>query len=108
MIGSIVGILTTTALLPQVIKVLKTKNTSSLLFINMPILQYAHEIRSAVLLIHGEKVHSRYFSEDIYKKLKGDNKELMIISQAVHTDLYDQLNIIPVDKITDFMKIHLK
>jgi fermentation-respiration switch protein FrsA (DUF1100 family) len=82
--------------------------TSSLSFINMPILQYAHEIRSAVLLVHGEKAHSRYFSEDIYKKLKGDNKELIIIPQAVHTDLYDQLNIIPFDKIVDFMKIHLK
>ena len=58
--------------------------TSNLAFLNAPILAYADEIRSAVLLIHGEKAHSRYFSEDTFKKLKGDNKELMIIPGAVH------------------------
>ena len=76
--------------------------TSSLSLLNMPILQYADEIRSAVLLIHGEKAHSRYFSEDVYKKLKGDNKELLIIPGAVHTDLYDRKEIIPFDKIEKF------
>lgn len=76
--------------------------TSSLSFLNMPILQYADEIRSAVLLIHGEKAHSCYFSRDAYAKLTGDNKELMIIPGAVHTDLYDKTDIIPFDKMTEF------
>lgn len=82
--------------------------TSSLSFLNMSILSYASEIRSAVLLIHGEKAHSRYFSEDAYKKLKGDNKELMIIPGAVHTDLYDRLDIIPFDKMESFFRENLK
>lgn len=81
--------------------------TSALSFMNMPILSYADEIRSAVLLIHGEKAHSKYFSEDAFKKLKGDNKELMIIKDAVHTDLYDRKDIIPFDKITEFFNTHL-
>ena len=63
--------------------------TSSLSFINMPLLTYSDEIRNAVLMIHGEKAHSRYFSEDAFKKLKGDNKELLIIPGASHVDLYD-------------------
>ena len=71
-------------------------------FINQPILAYCHEIRSAVLLIHGQKAHSCYFSEDTYKRLKGDNKELMIIPNAVHTDLYDNLDVIPFDKRQNF------
>ena len=78
--------------------------TSSLSFINMPILSYCDEIRSAVLLIHGEKAHSRYFSEDTYKRLKGDNKRLLIIPGANHTDLYDNLSVIPLDEIDKFMK----
>ena len=82
--------------------------TSSLSLINFPILSYASEIRSAVLVIHGEKAHSRYFSEDTFKKLKGDNKELMIIPGAVHTDLYDNLDVIPFDKIDSFFKEYLK
>ena len=82
--------------------------TSSLSFINMPILAYSDEIRSAVLLVHGENAHSRYFSEDVFKKLKGDNKELMIIPGANHTDLYDQMNVIPFDKIDIFFKEYLK
>lgn len=81
--------------------------TSALSFMNMPILSYADEIRSAVLLIHGEKAHSKYFSEDAFKKLKGDNKELMIIKDAVHTDLYDRKDIIPFDKITEFFNTYL-
>ncbi len=82
--------------------------TSSLSFINMPILAYADEIRSAVLVIHGEKAHSRYFGEDAFKKLKGDNKELMIIPGASHTDLYDQKDIIPFDKLESFFAEYLK
>lgn len=78
--------------------------TSALSFINMPILAYSNEIRSAVLIIHGEKAHSRYFSEDAFKKLKGDNKELMIIPGANHTDLYDRQEIIPFDKIEAFFR----
>ena len=77
-------------------------------FMNMPILQYAGEIRNAVLIIHGEKAHSCYFSKDAYQLLKGDNKELMIIPNAVHTDLYDQTDIIPFDKITEFFTEYLK
>ena len=76
--------------------------TSSLSFINMPILAYGNEIRSAVLLIHGEKAHSCYFSKDAFKNLKSDNKELLIIPNAVHTDLYDRTDIIPFDKFCDF------
>lgn len=82
--------------------------TSALSFINMPILSYCEEIRSAVLLVHGEKAHSRYFSEDTFKRLKGDNKELMIIPGASHVDLYDQVNIIPFDRIETFFKEYLR
>lgn len=82
--------------------------TSNLAFLNAPILAYSDEIRSAVLLIHGEKAHSRYFSEDAFKKLKGDNKELVIIPDAVHTDLYDRTDIIPFDKLEQFFKEYLK
>ena len=82
--------------------------TSSLSFINMPILSYADEIRSAVLIVHGEKAHSRYFGEDAFKKLKGDNKKLLIVPGAVHTDLYDNLDKIPFDKIEQFFRAYLK
>lgn len=82
--------------------------TSALSFMNMPILQYSDEIRSAVLVIHGEKAHSRYFSEDAFKKLKGDNKELFIIPNAVHTDLYDRMDMIPFDKLESFYREYLK
>lgn len=81
--------------------------TSTLSFLNMPILSYSNEIRSAVLLVHGEKAHSCYFSKDAFTKLTGDNKELMIIPGAVHTDLYDRTDIIPFDKITEFLRKHL-
>ncbi len=78
--------------------------TGCMSFLNQPILAYADEIRSAVLIIHGEKAHSRYFGEDAFKKLTGDNKELLIIPGAVHTDLYDGggKDAIPFDKLTDF------
>ena len=82
--------------------------TSSLSFLNMPILQYSSEIRSAVLLVHGEKAHSRYFSETAYGKLTGDNKELLIIPGASHTDLYDQMDIIPFGKLKAFFEEYLK
>ena len=84
-------------------------------FVNQPILQYSNEIRSAVLLIHGEKAHSCYFSRDAYADMirgskYADNKELMIIPDAVHTDLYDGggKNAIPFDKIERFFSEHLK
>lgn len=77
--------------------------TSALSFLNMPILQYSDEIRSAVLIMHGEKAHSCYFSRDAFQKLKGGNKELLIIPDAVHTDLYDRTDVIPFDKLEQFL-----
>lgn len=82
--------------------------TSSLAFVNMPLLTYIDEIRNAVLVIHGAEAHSRYFSEDAYGRLKGDNKELLIIPGANHVDLYDNLEVIPFDKMDDFFKKYLK
>ena len=87
--------------------------TSSLSFINMPILRYSNEIRSAVLVIHGEKAHSCYFSKDAFADMVrdnpyADNKELLIIPGAVHTDLYDRKDVIPFDKIEAFFKEYLK
>ena len=87
--------------------------TSSLSFLNMPILRYSSEIRSAVLMIHGEKAHSCYFSRDAYADMVKDspyteNKELLIIPGAVHTDLYDRKDIIPFDKIQQFFQENLK
>ncbi len=82
--------------------------TSALSFINMPILQYSDEIRSAVLIMHGEKAHSCYFSRDAFAKLTGDNKEILIIPGAVHTDLYDNKSVIPFDKVEAFYREYLK
>ena len=83
--------------------------TGTMSFLNQPLLDMAGEIKSAVLLIHGEKAHSRYFSEGAFAKLKGDNKELMIIPGAVHTDLYDdRAGVIPYDKMETFLKTYLK
>lgn len=82
--------------------------TSSLSFLNMPILQYSHEIRSTVLLVHGEKAHSCYFSKDAFEKLTGENKELLLIPGAVHTDLYDQVDVIPFDKMAAFFKENMR
>ena len=82
--------------------------TEAIPFINFPLMSRAGEIENAVLIIHGEKAHSRYFGEDAYKKLKGDNKELMIIPGANHTDLYDNLAVIPFDKIEGFFNEYLK
>ena len=82
--------------------------TSTLSLINSPILAYAGEIRTPVLIIHGEKAHSRYFGEDAFKKLKGENKELLIVKDANHTDLYDNLEKIPFKKLEEFFKTNLK
>lgn len=78
--------------------------TNSLAFINMPILSYIGEIRSAVLMLHGSEAHSRYFSEDAFKRMKGDNKELVIIPGANHVDLYDNLDVIPFERIERFYR----
>lgn len=82
--------------------------SSVLNFANMPIDVYADEIETPVLLIHGEKAHSRYFSEDVFKRMEGNNKELLIIPGAVHTDLYYKMDVIPFDKIESFFKENLK
>ena len=82
--------------------------TEAIPFINFPLMSRADEIENAVLVIHGEKAHSRYFGEDAFKKLKGDNKELMIIPGASHTDLYDNLQAIPFDKMEEFFYNNLK
>ena len=81
-------------------------------FINQPILQYSNEIRSAVLMIHGDKAHSCYFTRDAFANMVknnpyAENKELLLIPGAVHTDLYDQVDVIPFDKIEAFLKEHL-
>lgn len=70
----------------------------------MAILTYIDEIKNAVLMIHGEKVHSLYFTKDNFPRLKGDNKKMLIIPGANHTDLYDQMDIIPFDEIERFIK----
>lgn len=82
-------------------------------FMNQPILKYSNEIRSAVLIIHGEKAHSCYFSKDAFENMTNnskftENKELLIIPGAVHTDLYDNLEVIPFDKIESFFTNYLK
>ena len=82
--------------------------TSALSLANTKLLAYAGEIRTPVLLIHGEKAHSRYFSEGAFKLLKGENKELMIIPGANHTDLYDNMEKIPFAKIQKFFADNLK
>ncbi|MBE6835614.1 MAG: alpha/beta hydrolase [Ruminococcaceae bacterium] len=87
--------------------------TGCMSFINQPILKYSNEIRSAVLIIHGDKAHSCYFGKDAFENMMNgnkytDNKELMLIPGAVHTDLYDRTNIIPFDKIESFFNEHLK
>lgn len=76
--------------------------------LNSRILQYAGEIQSAVLIVHGEAAHSCYFGRDAYALLQGDNKELLLIPGASHTDLYDNLDVIPFDKMAQFLNTHLK
>lgn len=82
--------------------------TSALSFINMPFLKRFPGIQSVVMIVAGEKAHSRYFSEDAFKALKGNNKELAIVPGAWHTDLYDQMEYIPFDKIDAFYQQYLK
>ncbi|MDE6594888.1 MAG: alpha/beta hydrolase [Oscillospiraceae bacterium] len=87
--------------------------TGCMSFLNQPILCYSNEIRSAVLIIHGEKAHSCYFSKDAFANMMNgnpcpENKELLIIPNAVHTDLYDKTDIIPFDKMEQFFKDNLK
>lgn len=82
--------------------------TGCMSFVNQPILCYSDEIRSAVLIMHGEKAHSCYFSKDAFQKLTGDNKELLIIPDAVHTDLYDNTEVIPFDKMESFFREYLQ
>ncbi len=82
--------------------------TSGLSLITMPILAYADTIKNPVLMIHGEKAHSRYFSEGAFQKLTGDNKELLIIPGANHTDLYYKMDVIPFDKMEQFFKTSFK
>lgn len=82
-------------------------------FMNQPLLQYSHEIRSAVMIMHGEKAHSLYFGMDAYEAMIRDskyavNKELLVIPEAVHTDLYDNLEVIPFEKMDDFFKKNMK
>lgn len=81
--------------------------TGCMSFLNQPILAYSDEIRSAVLMIHGEKAHSCYFSRDVFAKLQGDNKELLIIPNAVHTDLYDRMDVIPFEEMKEFFDKNL-
>ncbi|MBR4162310.1 MAG: alpha/beta hydrolase [Solobacterium sp.] len=81
-------------------------------FMNQPILQYSNEIRNAVMIVHGDKAHSYYFGKDAYENMikdskYTDNKELLTIPGAVHTDLYDQVDIIPFEKLDQFFKTYL-
>ena len=83
--------------------------TSALSFMNMPLLSFAGEIENAVMVVHGENAHSRYMGEDAFKKLKGENKKLLIVKGASHTDLYDNKSgKIPFDEIEKFFRQNLK
>ena len=82
--------------------------TSNLPFVNFKFYDYADELESAVLIVHGDKAHSYYFGKDTFEKLKGDNKQMLTIKGASHCDLYDQVDIIPFDEISTFYKEYLK
>ena len=81
--------------------------TSPLPFVNFPLLERAGEIENAVMVMHGERAHSFYFGKDAFAKLRGDNKEFIVVPDADHTDLYDNLEKIPFDKIAAFYNRHL-
>lgn len=81
---------------------------TNLPFLTFPLMAYADEIRSAVLVVHGDKAYSLGASQDAFKRLKGDNKELMIIPGATHVDLYDRMDVIPFDKFEEFFKKNMK
>ena len=76
--------------------------TSNLPFMNFKFFEYADELENAVLIVHGDKAHSYYFGKDTFAKLKGDNKQMLTVKGASHCDLYDQLDIIPIDEIAAF------
>jgi fermentation-respiration switch protein FrsA (DUF1100 family) len=78
--------------------------TGTMSFLNQPLLNYSDEIRSAVMVIHGEQAHSCYMGKDAFAKLRGDNKELVLIPGAVHTDLYDKKDVIPFDRMEAFLR----
>lgn len=82
--------------------------TSNLPFVNFKFFEYADELESAVLIVHGDKAHSYYFGKETFDKLKGDNKQMLSIKGASHCDLYDQLDVIPFDEIAAFFKEYLK
>ena len=82
--------------------------TSALSFLNMPLMTYIGEIENAVMIVHGEKAHSRYFGEDAFRRLKGDNKKLLIAPGASHTDLYDNREKIPFGSIVEFYRTYLR
>lgn len=82
--------------------------TMTLSFINMPLLSYVGEIERPVMIVHGENAHSLYFAKTAYSKLAGNNKELLIVPGASHTDLYDGLEYIPFDKMAEFFRVNLK
>ncbi|MDE6019008.1 MAG: alpha/beta hydrolase [Muribaculaceae bacterium] len=82
--------------------------TSNLPFVNFKFYDYADELESAVLIVHGDKAHSYYFGKDTFEKLKGDNKQMLTIKGASHCDLYDQVDIIPFDEIAAFYKENMK
>lgn len=81
--------------------------TSNLPFLNFKFFEYADELENAVMIVHGDKAHSFYFGKDAFAKLKGDNKEFVAIPGANHTDLYDRLDIIPFDRISEFFNKNL-
>lgn len=82
--------------------------TSALSFLNMPLMTYIGEIENAVMIVHGEKAHSRYFGEDAFRRLKGDNKKLLIVPGASHTDLYDNMEKIPFGSIEEYYRTYLR
>ena len=81
---------------------------TSLPFFTFPLMAYADEIKSAVLVVHGDKAYSLNASKDAYSRMKGDNKELLLIPGASHTDLYDRLDVIPFDKFETFFRKYLR
>ena len=82
--------------------------TSSLPFLNFKFFDYADELESAVLIVHGDKAHSYYFGKDTFEKLTGDNKRMLTVKGASHCDLYDRLDIIPFEEIAGFFREYLK
>ncbi len=82
--------------------------TGELSFVNFKLLDYAEEIRSAVMVLHGDKAHSFYFGQTAFSRLRGTNKEFVVISGATHTDLYDQLDKIPFDRVTEFFQKYMR